>query len=119
LDLATTAALMGRAGYRSGTVAAYPSPADDREEGSGRACSGTPGLLILAAVAIALIFAAVFYSQWDTLLRFHWSLAYGKADPIYNREIGFYLFELPFLELLQNGMLGATFLASGVPMVRY
>jgi hypothetical protein len=33
--------------------------------------------MILAAVVIALIFAAIFYSQWDTLLRFHWSLAYG------------------------------------------
>jgi uncharacterized membrane protein (UPF0182 family) len=119
LDVATTAALMARAGYRSGTAVAHPSPANDHDERSGRARSGTPGLLILVAVAIALIFAAVFYSQWDTLLRFHWSLAYGKADPIYNRDIGFYLFELPFLELLQNGMLAATFIASGVLMVAY
>jgi hypothetical protein len=119
LDLATTAALIGRAGYRSGPAAVYPSPANGHEEGTGRARSGTPGLLILVAVAIALIFAAVFYSQWDALLRFHWSLAYGKADPIYNRDIGFYLFELPFLELLQNGMLAATFIASSMLMVAY
>ena len=76
LQSATTAALMGRAGYRSGTVA-HPSPADDREEGSGHARSGTPGL-ILAAVVVALIFAAVFYSQLGT--RFcastgHWRTA--------------------------------------------
>jgi uncharacterized membrane protein (UPF0182 family) len=121
LDLSTiVAALRGRrAGFPSGTAAVHPSPTKDHEEGSGRARSGTTGFLILVAGAIALIFAAVFYSQWDILLRFHWSLAYGQAEPIYNRDIGFYLFELPFLELLQNGMLAATFIASGVLTVAY
>jgi uncharacterized protein len=121
LDLSTiVAALRGRrAGFPSGTAAVHPSPTKDHEEGSGRARSGTAGFLILVAGAIALIFAAVFYSQWDILLRFHWSLAYGQAEPIYNRDIGFYLFELPFLELLQNGMLTATFIASGVLTVAY
>jgi uncharacterized membrane protein (UPF0182 family) len=52
-------------------------------------------------------------------LRFHWSLAYGEADPIYNGDIGFHLFELPFLELLQNGMLAATLIASSVLMLAY
>ena len=85
---------------------------------SGHARSGTPGLLILAAVVVALIFAAVFYSQWDTLLRFHghWRTARLTQS---SRDIGFYLFELPFLELLQNGILAATFLASSVLMVAY
>jgi hypothetical protein len=119
LDLARAAATLMVAGQGSGIAAAFLSLASDHEGGSGRARSGTPRLLILLAVGIALIFAAVFYSHWDTFLRFHWSVAYGKADPIYARDIGFYLFELPFLELLQNSMLAATFIASSALMIAY
>ena len=30
-------------------------------------------ILVLAAIVLALIFGFVFFSQWDTLLRFWWS----------------------------------------------
>ncbi len=78
-----------------------------------------PVLLFLAAVAIALIFALVLYSQWDTLLRFQWSRAYGESDPIFDRDIGFYLFRLPFLELQQNGLAVASLLGSVFVVLAY
>ncbi len=64
----------------------------------------TPDLLILATVLSALVFGFVFYSQWDTLLRFWWTQPYGESDPIFSQDISFYLFELPFLNLLQNSL---------------
>jgi uncharacterized membrane protein (UPF0182 family) len=61
-------------------------------------------LVLLVTVLIAAMFASGFYSQWDTYLRFHYSAAFGLADPVFGRDIGFYLFSLPFYQLLQSSL---------------
>ena len=48
------------------------------------------------------------------LLRFWWSQPFGSPDPIYGHDIGFYLFELPLLELMQNSVLTAGLLMTSV-----
>ena len=73
---------------------------------------GAGGILFYLALAIALIFGFVYYSQWDTLLRYWWAEAYGQAEPIHGHDVGFYLFELPLYELLQNSLLGVSLIAS-------
>ncbi len=57
----------------------------------------------LAAVG-ALIFAAIFYAQWDTYLRFRYGGTFGLSDPLFGVDVGFYLFRLPFYELLQSSL---------------
>jgi len=70
----------------------------------------TPTLLELAAAAIAavvaLVFAAMFYGQWDTYLRFRYGGSFGFSDPLFGVDIGFYLFRLPFYELSQGSLAG-------------
>ncbi len=90
-----------------------------RRSGAVDSDAGTPILLILVAIVIALVFGFVLGGSWDTLLRFHWSQAYGQVDPIYDRDFGFYLFELPFLELLQNSLVAVTFVASALLLLAY
>jgi uncharacterized protein len=65
--------------------------------------------LVISAI-VGLIFALTFYSQWDVYLRFHWGGTFGQTDPIFGRDIGFYLFRLPFYELVRNSMMGLTLL---------
>jgi uncharacterized membrane protein (UPF0182 family) len=66
----------------------------------------SPRALKLATAAIAsaagLGFAAVFYTQWDTYLRFRYGPSFGISDPLFGVDTGFYLFRLPFYELLQG-----------------
>jgi uncharacterized membrane protein (UPF0182 family) len=57
----------------------------------------------IAAVA-ALIFALIFYAQWDTYLRFRYGGSFGLSDPLFGVDAGFYLFRLPFYELLQSSL---------------
>ena len=57
-----------------------------------------------AAVAAALIFALVLYGQWDTYLRFRYGGSFGLSDPLFGVDAGFYLFRLPFYELLQGSL---------------
>ena len=60
---------------------------------------------------VAAIFATGFYTQWDTWLRFHYGGVYGLADPVFGVDLGFYMFRLPWYELLQNSLVILTVLA--------
>jgi len=65
----------------------------------------------LAAAAVAALFALGFNTQWDTYLRFHYGGSVGISDPIFGVDVGFYLFRLPFYQLLQGSLTFLTALA--------
>ena len=67
--------------------------------------------LTLAAAVVAVMFALGFYTQWDTYLRFHYGGSFGSSDPIFGIDMGFYLFRLPFYQLLQGSLISLTALA--------
>ena len=68
----------------------------------------SPAVFKLATAAIAavaaLIFALIFYAQWDTYLHFRYGGSFGLSDPLFGVDAGFYLFRLPFYELLQGSL---------------
>jgi hypothetical protein len=59
------------------------------------------GIIIL----FALVAASGSVGAWETILKFLNPSEFGVADPIYQRDIGFYLFRLPFYEGLQSWLL--------------
>ena len=65
-------------------------------------------LFILGSAATAAIFGFMFSGDWDRFLRLVWSQNFGTSDPIYSRDIGFYLFVLPFLNLVQSSLVVLT-----------
>jgi uncharacterized membrane protein (UPF0182 family) len=75
----------------------------------------TPRLLSSAVVIVSLglaWFAAdIFFSQWDTYLRFRYGGSFGVSDPLYGIDVGFYVFRLPFYQLLQTSLMAVTALA--------
>ncbi|MEJ2723390.1 MAG: UPF0182 family protein [Deltaproteobacteria bacterium] len=76
--------------------------------------TGTPqGLTsfrsLLIAIVPAFIFALVYSPQWDTYLRFRWGGAFGEIDPVFHLDLGFYLFRLPFYQLIQGGITWLSF----------
>ena len=68
----------------------------------------SPAVLKLAMGAVAavaaLFFALIFYAQWDTYLRFRYGGSFGLSDPLFGVDAGFYVFRLPFYELLQSSL---------------
>src|SRR5262245_37998051 len=61
-------------------------------------------LLILGSTATAALFGLLFSGEWDRFLRLVWARDFGSSDPIYFRDISFYVFVLPFLNLVQNSL---------------
>ncbi|MEX2228123.1 MAG: UPF0182 family protein, partial [Dehalococcoidia bacterium] len=47
-------------------------------------------------------------SMWDELLRWQNAVAFGKTDPIFGMDIGFYFFTLPVIEFARGWLLAAV-----------
>jgi uncharacterized membrane protein (UPF0182 family) len=57
---------------------------------------------MLVNFALALFAANLGAAQWENLLLFTNRLAVGMVDPVIGKDIGYYLFSLPFLEMLKS-----------------
>jgi uncharacterized membrane protein (UPF0182 family) len=77
----------------------------------------TPHLLhsaiVIISLGIAWLAASAFFGQWDTWLRFRYGGTFGVADPLYGIDVGFYVFHLPFYQMLQTSVMLLTVLALG------
>ncbi|MDE2266671.1 MAG: UPF0182 family protein [Alphaproteobacteria bacterium] len=56
-----------------------------------------PWRLFIAGLAVVLggLIASGEAGNWNLVLRFLYQVPYGQSDPLYGRDIGFYLFSLP------------------------
>jgi uncharacterized protein len=70
-------------------------------------------LLILAiAIVLALLIAMGESGRWDLILRFIYQAPFGRNDPLFDKDIGFYLFSLPLYVALKNWLLWILLLAT-------
>ena len=75
--------------------------------------------LWLLSLAIFLIFGLTASSRWVTWLLFTGGSDFGIADPIYGRDVGFYVFALPVLSIVQDSALTLLVLTTVVTLVVY
>jgi len=63
---------------------------------------------VVGAVVLSIIFGVVAASQWEIFLRFSSASDFGILDPLYSRDVAFYVFDMPMYEFLQSWLLGAV-----------
>ncbi|MBE9032265.1 UPF0182 family protein [filamentous cyanobacterium LEGE 11480] len=51
---------------------------------------------------ISVTIAGMSADTWDTILKFLNATQFGQQDPVFQRDLGFYIFQLPFYEGLQR-----------------
>jgi uncharacterized membrane protein (UPF0182 family) len=63
-----------------------------------------PWRLIIPAVAliIGLFIGLAQTGNWDTILKWFYAAPFGRSDPLFAHDLGFYVFALPFYELLRD-----------------
>jgi uncharacterized membrane protein (UPF0182 family) len=66
------------------------------------------GLAVLAACLMGLFASA----RWQTWLFFRHAAPFGVKDPVLGRDVGFYVFTMPFLELVEGLLLAAVIMAA-------
>ena len=70
-------------------------------------------LIILAiALILGLLVAMGETERWDLVLRFLHQAPYGRNDPLFDKDIGFYLFSLPVYVAIKNWLFWILLLAS-------
>jgi len=69
-------------------------------------------LTVGGAALLALLVAAAEVGNWGVFLRFVYQVPYGADDPLYNKDIGFYLFSLPAYILIKNWIMLALVLSA-------
>ncbi len=78
-----------------------------------------PLLVWVVAAVGGFFFALHWQTLWMRLLRFLNGVTVGESDPIFGRDLGFYLFRLAFLLDLKNTLLVLTFLTLALCAVVY
>jgi len=63
--------------------------------------------VILGTAVISLIFGLVAQGNWQVVLQFVNGQPFGIADPVFHKEISFYVFSLPFLHVVRSWFLAA------------
>jgi hypothetical protein len=73
---------------------------------SGGQITDVPNYVVFAIIfVIALGAAMANLSLWETILKFLNPSSFDVSDPIYQNDVGFYIFRLPFYESLRSSLL--------------
>ncbi|MDO9239810.1 MAG: UPF0182 family protein, partial [Methylicorpusculum sp.] len=57
------------------------------------------------ALVLAVVIAIPFYEQWEASLLFFFGGSAGVTEPVYGRDVGFYLLSYPIYQLIQAELL--------------
>ena len=60
----------------------------------------------VGALFIGIIFGALAWGEWETILQFIEAESFGVADPEFNRDVGFYVFKLEALQFIRGWAIG-------------
>ncbi|MFN6486374.1 MULTISPECIES: UPF0182 family protein [unclassified Nostoc] len=63
-------------------------------------------LLTAIAVLLSPIFAFILFQHWPKLLQYFYPTLFNSTEPLFGRDISFYVFSLPFWELLELWLMG-------------
>ncbi|MBI5586559.1 MAG: UPF0182 family protein [Deltaproteobacteria bacterium] len=76
-----------------------------------------------AAIVIGILFGLGAAGQWENFQLFRNALPVGTVDPVFQKDLSFYLFRLPFLDYLSGWFGGLWFLglltAAAVILIRF
>ena len=68
-------------------------------------------LFFPVAIVLAFVTAISFSASWMTVLKAMNGVAVGTADPLFGRDVSFYLFRLPLISALLGTLITLTFLS--------
>ncbi len=72
-----------------------------------------------AALLVSIPAALIASSQWMTWLAFRYAVPFNAADPILGHDIGFYIFTLPFIDLVRGGAMALVVAAAVTSAIVY
>lgn len=68
-------------------------------------------ILLLGTAVVSFFFALLFSGNWQIILLYLNKTPFGIKEPILSNDVGFYIFQLPFLNLIKSTILELIFIA--------
>ena len=93
--------------------------ADDYVAQLGLSGRSVNSILIALILILSFVIASKGSDQWNLFLSYLYQQPFGSTDPIFNRDIGFFVFSLPFYIFVRDGLLVLFVLAGLVTMGWY
>lgn len=69
-------------------------------------------LVLIVSAVFGLFSALQATPQWEHLLRFLRATPFGVSDPLFGRDIGFYVFQLPFIRYIYGWLMAVLILTA-------
>ena len=104
-------AMSGDPGPARPPVTRMRTGADMREAAQALLARGMEWLALPATAVLSVVFGLAAASQWRTLLQAVYGTPFGVADPVFGRDVGYYVFTLPAIELVTGLLFGLVLLA--------
>jgi uncharacterized membrane protein (UPF0182 family) len=76
-------------------------------------------LFVAFVLAVSIFIASSGSAQWKRVLSYFFQHPFGSTDPIFQKDIAFYVFSLPFYLFIQKGLLIIIFLSGVLALVWY
>ena len=95
-------------------VAPMPLPVLEREEDlrerlGAAARMGIAAMFLMGLLVVTFFVATDAWTRWNMLLQFRNAVPFGNADPLFHKDIGFYVFTLPFLKYIYGWLMFTLF----------
>ena len=103
--------IVARQAYNTGED--FLSNSARRTEQASRVISGIVGVIA------AVIFGLLASGQWNTVLRAQNLVEFGTTDPLFERDLSFFVFTLPLLEFVQGWLFRAVIMVLVVAVFAY
>jgi uncharacterized membrane protein (UPF0182 family) len=92
---------------------------DVREAARALIARGIGWLILPATAVLSVVLGLAAAGQWRTLLQAAYGTPFGVTDPVFGRDVGYYVFTLPAIELVTGllfGLLLLTLVAVVLPI---
>jgi len=63
---------------------------------------------VAVVLAVSIVFGTLLAMHWELMLRFANSVPFNTVDPVFDKDLSFYMFKLPAYAYLQGWALGAA-----------
>lgn len=74
---------------------------------------------VVAVIVVAAVFGTMAAGNWDLFLKFENSVPFGVVEPVFGRDVGFYVFTLPLLDTIQGWAFGSLIAVGALTVIVY
>ncbi len=74
---------------------------------------------LAASAVVGVLGGIAAYTQWHVVLAYFNATPFGINDPFFGKDVGFYIFNLPFLRLIQQHLFVSFLVAGLISVIAY